>query len=441
MSTIICLFFFCETGQGTAKLLTLTEAIDLALTKNPTLQAADHSVEAAQAKVGQARSGLLPRLNFYEGYSRTNNPMLAVGSKLNQERFSAQDYGLDRLNDPPPVSNFNTQVVLAQPIFDQGKTLVGIKQAQLGKEAAVTVRERVKQEVVYSVIQAYAEVVLAGEDVNLAQETKEVAEAHVALAEDLYRAGKAVKSDVLSAKVRRSEVDEMLIQAENGLSTARAALNSAIGIDQSDEITVEKDLPYEKSTIALNAAIIEALERRPDLIAMEHAVKSEWEQVRMAKTDFLPSLSFVAQYDLNDERDIWGARGESWTIGGMLHFNVFDGLNATYKVREAVGRAKQRSLEEEALRDRIELEVREAFYQLTEAEGRVTIGREAILHAEESLRIVEDRYGVGLSRMVELLDSEVALMKARRNLLRAVYDCRVAQVKLDLARGVLSEHK
>ena len=67
------------------------------------------------------------------------------------------------------------------------------------------------------------------------------------------------------------------------------------------------------------------------------------------------------------------------------------------------------------------------------------MGNETIRHAEESLRIVEDRYGVGLCRMVELLDSEVALMKARRNLLRAVYDCRVAQGKLNLARGVLSD--
>ena len=156
--------FFVTIGKADGQVLTLTEAVNLALAKNPTLKAAGYFVDASQAKVGQARSGLLPSIDFYEGYSRTNNPMLAVGSKLNQEVFSESDYQLSRLNDPSPVSNFNTQVVLTQPIFDQGKTFVGIKQAKLGKEMAETVRERIKQEVVYNVIATYSQVILAKED-------------------------------------------------------------------------------------------------------------------------------------------------------------------------------------------------------------------------------------------------------------------------------------
>ena len=160
----------------------------------------------------------------------------------------------------------------------------------------------------------------------------------------------------------------------------------------------------------------------------------------MAKTDYLPAFNFIAHYDLNDEKGIWGATGESWTIGGMFHFNLFNGLNTTYKVREAKEVVKKLLSEKEALRRGIEFEVREAFHQLQEGEGRVTVAVEAISYAEESLRIVEDRYGAGLSTMVEVLDNEVALTKARRNLLRAFYDCRVAQARVDLARGVISAY-
>ena len=428
--------FFVTIGKADGQVLTLTEAVNLALAKNPTLKAAGYFVDASQAKVGQARSGLLPSIDFYEGYSRTNNPMLAVGSKLNQEVFSESDYQLSRLNDPSPVSNFNTQVVLTQPIFDQGKTFVGIKQAKLGKEMAETVRERIKQEVVYNVIATYSQVILAKEDLKLAEETEKVAEAHVILAEDLYQTGQAVKSDYLSAKVRLSEVKEMVVQAQSGLEIARAALIKAIGLEHAEAIEVEGELNYKEAGLDLDTIIAEALDKRPDLVGMEKKVKNGQAGIKMAKTDYLPGFNFIAQYDLNDEKDIWNGSGESWTIGGMFHFNLFKGLNTTYKVREAKEVLKQLSSEKEALRSGIEFEVREAFHQLKEAEGRIAVAGEAISHAEESLRIVEDRYGVGLSTMVAVLDNEVALTKARRNLLRAFYDCRVAQARVDLARGV-----
>ena len=147
---VICffiLFVFSKTGRSEERIFTLSEAVDLALTENPALKAADHFVKATQAKVGQARSGFLPRIDLYENYSRTNNPVYSFSNKLNQEVFSSKDFRLNVLNDPSPVSNFNTQVVLSQPIFDQGKTLVGMKQAKLSREIAEKGRERVRQKI------------------------------------------------------------------------------------------------------------------------------------------------------------------------------------------------------------------------------------------------------------------------------------------------------
>ena len=433
----VLLFSFLNTGKAEEKILTLSQAVDVALQENPTLKAADYLVEAAQAKVGGARSGFLPRIDFIEGFSRTNNPMMVVGSKLNQEAFSSKDYDLKQLNNPAPISNFNTQLILTQPVFDQGKTWVGVRQAKIGRQAIQEERERVQQEVIFEVIKTYLQAMRAKEDLNLAQKTEDMASAHVKLAEDLFQTGQAVKSDLLSAQVRLSEVKEMVIQSRNGLKIAKAALNKMMGINQNDDFEIREEFGYSRETIDLNDIIAGALEKRPDLLAMEHYVKNGREQVRMAKTNYLPTFNVIAHYDLNDRNEIWGDEGESWAVGGIFQFNLFDGLSSTYKLKESHATLQQLISQQQELMHNVELEVREAFHQLEEADQRVSVTGETITQAEESLRIVEDRYKAGLSRMVEVLDNEVALTKTRRNHLYALCDAKVACARLDLARGSL----
>jgi len=436
---LVIIFFlpFWENGKAEEKIFTLSQAIDSALQKNPTLKAADYLVEASQAKVGGASSGLLPRIDLYEGFTRTNNPMLAVGSKLNQEAFSSKDMALTRLNHPSPINNFNTQFIVTQPIFDQGKTWVGIRQAKIGNQATQEERMRVKQEVIFEVIKTYSQAIRAREDLTLAQKTEVMATAHVKLAEDLFQTGQTVKSDVLSAQVRLSEVKEMVIQACNGVKISHAALNKVMGMNQNDNFEIQGDLACAREEGDLNNLIAEALEKRPDLLAMNNYIKNGREGVRMAKTNYLPDFHLMAHYDFNDRNDAWGTEGESWTVGGIFQFNFFDGLSSTYKVKETSAVLKQLTSQQEELMSSIELEVREAFYQMEEADERMKVVNEAMTHAEESLRIVEDRYKVGLSRMVEVLDNEVALTKTKRNHLYALCDLKVAVAQLDLARGVI----
>ena len=157
----------------------------------------------------------------------------------------------------------------------------------------------------------------------------------------------------------------------------------------------------------------------------------------MAKTNYLPNFYFMAHYDFNDRNDAWGSEGESWTVGGIFQFNFFDGLRSTYKVKETNAMLRQLTSQREELVHNVELEVREAFHQLEEADQRVRVTGEAITQADESLRIVADRYKVGLSRMVEVLDSEVALTKAKRSHIYALCDLWVARARLNLARGTL----
>jgi outer membrane protein len=440
--TVLYLASCALVSGGESEALTLDGAVKLSLVKNPALCASDFEIAAREANIGQVRSGLLPQVDFFETYSRTNNPMLAVGSRLNQERFSTRDYALDRLNDPSPVGNFNSRLALVQPIFDQGKSLVSLRQAKILREEGEQGRERVKQEVIYGVIRSYTEVVVAQEEVALADLTLVKAEGHVKVAQDRFDAGRTVKSDLLSALVRLSEVRDMVVESRNRLVVSRAGLNRAIGIDQQEVCEVEGKLELQKGERPMLADVLsEAVEKRPDLAAMKKRIMSAELEVKKSRSDYLPSFVVSAQYDLNDEGVMWQASGESWTVMGMLRLNLFNGLSSVYRVKEASASLNRLSMEGEILRNGVEWEARDAFYRLQNAEERLDVAEEAVRHAEESMRIVEDRYQSGLSLMVEVLDNEVSLTRAKKNLLQSQYECRVAEAALDLARGVLSAEK
>lgn len=262
--SVIFLLLLPGRGYSENSILTLSKAIELALSKNPALKAAKYKIDAAKAGIEQARSAFFPRIDLSETYNRTNNPMLAVGNKLNQENFSRKDYRLSVLNDPTPVTNFNTQVILNQSIFDQGKAIIGIRQAKLQRDWTEDECERIKQEVIFKVIKAYYQVILAKEDLQVALESEETAQAHAKLSEDLFRNGQTVKLDLLSAKARLMEIKEIVTQARNGLVIAQAALNKEIGIDQNETFQVEGEFEYQKEEIELKDLVSKALTNRPD---------------------------------------------------------------------------------------------------------------------------------------------------------------------------------
>jgi outer membrane protein TolC len=121
---------------GAAAPLTLGEALLLALQENPGLKAAGFSVPAAEAQVARARARFLPRINFFESFTQSDNPAQVFTSKLNQRRFSSKDFLLDNLNFPQPYSNFRTGLVANQPVFQAGEAFLGYQQSRLKKDIA-----------------------------------------------------------------------------------------------------------------------------------------------------------------------------------------------------------------------------------------------------------------------------------------------------------------
>jgi outer membrane protein TolC len=424
-----------ETGPSAD--LALADAVKLALEKHPALRAAGHQAAAAAAGVNQARAGFLPRVDFSEGFTHSDNPVYAFGSLLNQGRFTSADFAVDRLNHPDPISNWRTNIGGTLPLFMGGRTVLGYQQAELGREAAERGRARIEQDVVFDVVRAYHGVLLAEEARATVEAAVRTAEANLSSAEARYESGVAVASDALAARVRLARLKEEAIAAANQVRLARASLNDAMGVPlgQAYRITGHLDLsPARYDRLEGLEAL--AREHRPDYrqAALEEARLEK--EVQRRKGAFLPTMHLMGNYEINNHQ--FSSDGQdSWSVGVVLNLNLFSGGADHAGLVEAEANREHAAALRERLGSGIALEVREAFLALQTARERVVVARDAVLQAEESLRIVQDRYDAGLTTIVELLDSETALTATRTNLTRTLYDATVGQAKLDLSLGML----
>jgi outer membrane protein TolC len=419
-----------------AEMLTLDQAIDLALRNNPGLKTADAQVEIADAGVLRSVSGFLPKVTVSETWSRTDSPLMVLGTKLNQEIVTPADFNPAVLNNPDLISNYNTRLAVMQPVFNGGREYIGRKQATLAREASIQDRERSRQETVFNVIKAYYGLLLANEYHKVAVQSMETTAATVKLAEARYKAGAVLQSDLLRATVQLAEVREMATRSLNSVKLAMAALNFAMGVPQGTEHDIIGALSAQDMKSGMDAMLDEAASKRPDLMSRELNLRNTEKSVTMAKTDYLPSLNLMAQMDWNSDRPA-GDDAKSWAVMAVLQWNLFDGLVTKSKVKEALAtNSKMKSLEEQT-RSAVQLQVRQAYYNLTASLDRIAATSSSVQEAEEGLRIVQKRYEVGMTTFVDVLGAENSLIRARTNVLQALYDNNIAQAELNLAVGTL----
>lgn len=419
-----------------AESLTLEQAIETALRDNPGLKASDSQIDAAEAGVLRSYSGFLPKVTLSETYSKTDNPLMVFGTKINQETVAMADFDPAAINDPQAISNYNTRLTVMQPVWNGGREYTGKRQARLGLEAAVNERERQRQETVAGVIKAYYGLLLAREYHKVALRSLETSEANVRLADARHRAGVVLQSDLLRAKVQYAEVKEMATRSENGIQLAKASLNFAMGTPQGTDYDIVGNLAPQETKGDISALIDEAVTRRPDLTATGLNRRNAEAGVALARSDYMPSINIMGQADWNSG-DPAGDDAKSWAVMAVIQWNLFDGLVTKSRVREALAASARMRAMEEQMRSAVQLQVKQAYYSFTASRDRIAATATSTQEAEEGLRIVQKRYEAGMTTFVDVLGAESALIRARTNALQALYDNNVAQAELKLAMGTL----
>ncbi|HWP85846.1 MAG TPA: TolC family protein [Terriglobia bacterium] len=419
------------------KSLSLTQAIAMALEQNPGLRALEAAEQGAGERLHGAKAGYFPTINYSESVQWGTNPVYVFGSLLEQHRFQASNFDLHSLNRPEALANFSSQLSVEQVLFDGHQTRHRSRSAQLGLEMTQARKRQAQMDLLAAVAQAYFGAVLARENRRVAEETLATAEADLERALARRQAGMTTDADVLSLRVSRAEAHERLIRAENELDLAQARLNNALGAPLATQYHLSSPLrPSAAVRTDLSPLEQRAAAQRPEAAQAQMALALARTERELARAAFLPQVSVVGVWEAN--RQTFAARGGSnWMTGAMLRWNLFRGAADRARLAETAHLQIQREQEQQQVLSALRLEVREAYLLLQAANRRLDVGEAAVAQAEESHRILANRYEAGLATSTELLRSQTALSEAKTRYLAAVFDQRVAAVRLERAAGTL----
>src|SRR5664279_1022545 len=209
--------------------LSLRDAVRLAIRENKAIAATAAGAQASDARITEARSGRLPKVNYSESFARSDNPVFVFSSLRTQHQFGAENFNIGPLNRPDALNNFQSQLTVDQVLYDAGQTRNSVQSAQLGRKLTAEEQRRVEMEVVAGVARAYYDAVLAVESLKTAELAVRSAEADLQRAADVRAAGVSTDVDVLSIRVHLAAVNEQRIRRAADLDFSKAALNDAMG--------------------------------------------------------------------------------------------------------------------------------------------------------------------------------------------------------------------
>src|SRR5579863_521920 len=378
--------FLCAQKAQQPSPITLQQAVNIALEKNPERKAALADTRAASADVREARSFLLPHVTFSETATRGNDPVYVFGSKLRQQRFTTADFALNVLNTPTPFGNFATRFGGTWNLFDSFGTWRAVNRAERVKEATGHQLERTNQEIIFRVVDSYYSVLLARKQLEVAEQSMKTAQAILNRSKDRFESGVVVESDYLSAQVRQATRRQELIRAQNNMALARAQLSTSMGISAETEfdpveVLVEKNLPV----TSIDDLEQKAVEKRPDLNRVRSEEEAQQQSVSIAKSSFGPRVDAFGGWEADNPTLLAGGGGSSWLAGIEVQFDLFDGGAKRAKLSHERALEEKASAVKEMATDAIRLEVRRAYFDLDAARQQVDVARATIAGAQESL--------------------------------------------------------
>ena len=415
-------------ATAVAAVLSLREAVSEALAKAPQSTAAKARIDAARARLAEARGMWLPKIDVTETAARSDDPVFVFAGLLQQGRFGA---------DVDTLQSFRAGLNVRYTIFDQlhrydanAMAKNGIAQADAGYDEA---RQRLRLE---SVSRFYG-VALAEAKRGVAAGAVRAAEAQSQAIRDRFEQGLVVESDLLATEVQLAEFRQQEIEADGDVAVARAALATLLQRPPLDEMAIDGVLPERTFPDAdVQQAVARGLAARGDVAAANASAKNAALDLRTARGSLLPRVDALANWSATGATI--SGRNPDHTLAVVASFDLFD-RGKLARVAAARAGVEEARAAESAARDAVTMEIVSAAHRARAARQRVGVAAKAVEQAEAAARIVRDRYEHGLTTITEQLRAENALVRARLGLLAARYDYVVGHAELLRATGDLND--
>ena len=404
--------------------LSLDAALDLARKHQPDLRAAHFNTAAAEARVDEQFSNLLPQVNGNASMARQ------AGSQVTVVTSGAAAGTL--ITSTRTTNVYRASASASQLLWDFGQTIRKRDAAQASADATLDTEKASALTIDLNLRSAFYTASTARSNVEVAQETLANQNKHLEQIQSFVDLGRNPTIDLLQARVDQANAEVTLINAQNDYATARVVLNQAMGVEADItydvEPTVSGPVPGESSS--LDALVEEALKARPEIASLQAQVRAQQMTNKSIYGRYWPSLQAQANggySGLELDRLTWlvsAGLGLQWTLidGGETRANLREG-NANIAALQA---------QIDSLRLQVRVDVEQARLAVAATKASLSAADRSLTNARARLELAELRYRTGVGSIIELSDAQLAATTAAFQKLQA-------QLKLDTARAQLTK--
>lgn len=426
---IFSALLFAQTKQTTV--LTLNQAVNLALEKNADLKIASMEVTKSEEKLREARSGLFPNLDLSGQYQRyIDKPVifLPAGSPLGSTLTIGSD------------NSYTAAVSLSVPLFAWSL----YKSIGLASDALEITKQNyisVKNNIVVDVKKAFLSAILTRETKIVMQQSLTNAEENFENIKKLNSGGTLSDYDVLRAEVQVENLKPVVLQMENNYTLSLEALKVAIGLNANEDIEITDGIDFQEPyQIPTEQEVIdELLINNPLLSILDSQVKLNDRAISVEQSAYLPTLSGFGNYQYQSQANDFNFSEYNWvktfTLGLQIQLPIFNGFKTQARVSQAEIGLNQAIEQKRNYTEALKTQALSVLYRIEQAVKRIEGQNKTVSQATEGFEIAKRRLNNSLATQLEVNDAELALRQAKLNRLQAIYDLKIAEADLDNVLG------
>lgn len=435
---IILLSLIFISNLSAQNTLTLEEAINIALQRNPNLIKGQNSLSVDKANIKSAYGDLLPNLSVggdwrWERNSGDNVSLIAGELITSTDVEDTRSYSLSA----------GGRVVL----FDGLSNYARISQAEKDYESSKFNLDKLKQDIVYTTTQFYYGVISSGELVKVREDNVKFNEKQLETIKERNKLGSIPIADVYTQQVSVGNAQLLLIQAQNAYETAKNNFLNYLALDIFEnyelvdpfgDSAADEDEEFLKNHSSLESLVEEAFNNRYDYKSKMLDVESANKGKTIALSGLLPSLSGSYGYGTSGTKPSSLFERDTYSLGLSLDIPIFSNWNTEANMQLAEVAFLNELEDLAALERTIKIEVKESYLNLVASKKQLEVTKTNVTAARENRRVNQERYSLGSGTILEVLQSDKDYTQALTDKISANFEYFQNRDKLMNALGKLN---
>ena len=398
-----------------ARQVTLDEAIEIGLRRNPGLEQALSQLSTARFDRLNSVGSFLPNLSLGYGYSDASTGRLdPTGQAITRTSVSAQLRG-------------------SVTLFEGMRRFHELDRAEKSVEAQEATRTQRRYETILNVKTAYYSAVASHERVQVERARVERQLEQLDFVRQQIRLGQAVRSDSLTSRVDLNNARLALLNARNAAQTAEFQLAQAMGVTERVTPVEEATLTIDSLAYSRDELMTMAVEYAPSVRSARLNAEAAEEGVQSAQASYLPTLNLSGGWAWQNSE--YPPKNRSWSLSLSGNVPIFNGFQRETSVARARVQADAAQAQTRAARLAVRTNVDDALGQMATARAGLDLARESLELSREDLRVNRQRYELGVATILDLRAAQIALSQAQVDLISRRFDHNVAVARLESLLG------